>query len=86
MLSVLYGLTESLNSLTLEEADGGIVTILNIAGHCTWGNRATWESLVKVLVTQLCPTLCSPMDFDPPGSSVHEEVWYPQLDVLIAKW
>ena len=35
MLSVLYGLTESLNSLTLEEADGGIVTILNIAGHCT---------------------------------------------------
>ena len=26
----------------------------------------------KVLVTQLCPTLCNPMDYSPPGSSVHE--------------
>ena len=26
----------------------------------------------KVLVSQLCPTLCDPMDFSPPGSSVHE--------------
>ena len=25
---------------------------------------------VKVLVTQLCPTLCDPMDYSPPGSSV----------------
>ena len=24
-----------------------------------------------VLVTQLCPTLCDPMDYSPPGSSVH---------------
>ena len=27
---------------------------------------------VKVLVTQLCLTLCDPMDCSPPGSSVHE--------------
>ena len=26
---------------------------------------------MKVLVTQLCPTLCNPMDCSPPGSSVH---------------
>ena len=26
---------------------------------------------VKVLVAQLCLTLCDPMDFSPPGSSVH---------------
>ena len=26
----------------------------------------------EVLVTQLCPTLCDPMDCSPPGSSVHE--------------
>ena len=26
---------------------------------------------VKVLVDQLCPTLCDPMDCNPPGSSVH---------------
>ena len=25
---------------------------------------------MKVLVTQLCPTLCDPMDCSPPGSSV----------------
>ena len=27
---------------------------------------------VKVLVTQLCPTLCDPVDCSPPGSAVHE--------------
>ena len=27
---------------------------------------------VEVLVTQLCPTLCDPMDCSPPVSSVHE--------------
>ena len=25
----------------------------------------------KVLVAQLCPTLCDPMNYNPPGSSVH---------------
>ena len=34
---------------------------------------------MKVLVTQSCPTLCDPMDYSPPGSSVHgilqEEYW-----------
>ena len=25
-----------------------------------------------MLVAQLCPTLCDPMDCNPPGSSVHE--------------
>ena len=27
--------------------------------------------MLKVLVTQTCPTLCHPMDCSPPGSSVH---------------
>ena len=27
--------------------------------------------LSRVLVTQLCPTLCNPTDYSPPGSSVH---------------
>ena len=26
---------------------------------------------VKVLVAQLCPTFCDPMDCSPPGSSAH---------------
>ena len=29
------------------------------------------NSLKKVLVTQLCPTLCDPMDCSPPVSSVN---------------
>ena len=30
-----------------------------------------FPSPCKVLVNQLCPTLCNPMDCSPPGSSVH---------------
>ena len=26
---------------------------------------------VKVLVVKSCPTLCNPLDYSPPGSSVH---------------
>ena len=32
---------------------------------------ATWSESVKVLVSQLCLTLCDPMDCNPPASSVH---------------
>ena len=31
----------------------------------------TCKKVVKVLVAQLYPTLCDPMDYSPPGSSVH---------------
>ena len=31
----------------------------------------TWPVYVCVLVAQLCPTLCDPIDYIPPGSSVH---------------
>ena len=34
--------------------------------------QSNCESDVKLLVTQLCLTLCDPMDCSPPGSSVHE--------------
>ena len=33
--------------------------------------KDTESGKVKVLVAQLCPTLCDPMDCSPPGSSVH---------------
>ena len=43
--------------------------LLHLLYHC-----ATWEDLIYVcmcmLVTQLCLTLCDPMDCSPPGSSV----------------
>ena len=32
---------------------------------------ANHQVKVKVLVTQLCPSLCDPIDCSPPGSSVH---------------
>jgi len=42
-------------------------------GFLTTG--ATWEAhiLVLCLVTQLCLTVCDPMDCSPPGFSVHED-------------
>ena len=33
--------------------------------------EAGTKPMLKVLVTQLCPTLSNPMDCSPPGSSVH---------------
>ena len=37
--------------------------------HCS---RVSWMGAgTMCLVTQLCPTLCDPMDCSPPGSSVH---------------
>ena len=29
------------------------------------------EKKVKALISQLCPTLCNPTDYSPPGSSLH---------------
>ena len=34
-------------------------------------NTTKTEKKVKVLITQVCPTLCGPMDCNLPGSSVH---------------
>ena len=39
-------------------------------------NGKKWgKGIVKVLVTQSCPTLCDPMDCSLPGSSVHGILW-----------
>ena len=38
-------------------------------GELTW--TGIKENEVKVLVTQSCLTFCDPMDYSPPGSSVH---------------
>ena len=40
-------------------------------GHIRADNSCScWKRKAKVLVPQLCPTLCNPMDCNPPGSSV----------------
>ena len=34
--------------------------------------------IIVIEVAQLCPTLCDPMDYSPPGSSIHgisQEYW-----------
>ena len=33
--------------------------------------ESTQSRIVVVLVAQSCPTLCDPVDYSPPGSSVH---------------
>ena len=40
-----------------------------LEGSCEGGHRG--QGRVCVLATQLCLTLCHPMDCSPPGSSVH---------------
>ena len=35
------------------------------------GVKRETKCKVKVLVAQLCPTFCDPIDYSPPGSSVH---------------
>ena len=38
-----------------------------ISGICL----TLWVTEAVMLVTQLCPTVCNPLDYSPPGSSVH---------------
>ena len=40
----------------------------------SWLDYSLWHGKIFVVlcsVTQSCPTLCDPMDYSPPGSSVH---------------
>ena len=46
------------------------LTALRHPSFCFHGHISDSDT-EKVLVTQLCSTLCDPMDFSPPGSSVH---------------
>ena len=52
---------------------------VQLKGYFLWDaltdSEAEWDlgsDNVCVLVAQLCPTLCNPMDCSLPGSSVHE--------------
>ena len=47
----------------------------------TFLGKIRWNDQIKVLVTQLCPTLCNSKNCSPPGSSVHEIV-----QVRILEW
>ena len=45
-----------------------------IFGSSSLNPNFSYQAEVKVLVTQSCPTLCNPMDYSPPGSSVGENL------------
>ena len=55
----------------------GLISVprrLGEKSHNSQGNKQSAYKVyvsVKVFATQLCPTLCDPMDCSPPGSSVH---------------
>ena len=53
------------NGAKIRQILGHILALLILAVR-PWGTQK-----VKVLVVQSCPTLCNPMDCNPPGSSVH---------------
>ena len=43
----------------------------SLVAHMVKNPPAMQEGTVKVLVTELCPILCDPMDCSPPASSVY---------------
>ena len=42
-----------------------------LLGYLQFGTIMNKVTIIKVIVTQLCPALCDPMNCNPPGSSVH---------------
>ena len=53
--------------------DSHMIILLRILWLCfLLCTTPCFYALVKVLVTQLCPILHDPIDYSPPGSSVHE--------------
>ena len=39
--------------------------------HVAWPPQQVSEQRIESEIAQLCPTLCNPMDYSPPHSSVH---------------
>ena len=51
---------------------GGFFVLFRLMICTTSKNVKKVDSLeVEVLVTQLCPTVCDPVGYSPPGSSFH---------------
>ena len=51
---------------------GGFFVLFRLMISTTSKNVKKVDSLeVEVLVTQLCPTVCDPVGYSPPGSSFH---------------
>ena len=48
-----------------------VTTVLILQGNDLCNSLKRYACMDACSVTQLCPTLCDPMDHSPPGSSVH---------------
>ena len=63
------------NHKLLKRKDWQMLTHVIIEGDQYKTNKTKmvkkWN--VRYRITQSCPTLCNPMDYSPPGSSVHED-------------
>ena len=45
-----------------------------VEGQLVWPGAKLGKGIEALcLEAQLCPTLCDPVDYSPPGSSVHED-------------
>ena len=64
---------------TIPEISASMIHSLQVRKRSTLLAVVSRFPKVKVLVAELCPTLCDPMDYSLPGSSVHgfsrQEYW-----------
>ena len=68
-MAAIYGVAQSQTSLKRLSSSS---SRNSLNARCSWYTHTLPTlPLVHVKVTQSCPTLCDPMDYSPPGSSVH---------------
>ena len=86
-LSHWYISTGKARALTIRNFIGKVVSLKNVPLKIkTWAWPSAWSALWDLgpsacSVSKSCPTLCDPLNYRPPGSSVHE---YTQASIL--KW
>ena len=59
---------------------GAVMALSAIVGRENPMGKETWQAMVQVFssLTQLCPTLCDPMDYSMPGLPVQHQL--PELN------
>ena len=66
---------EQISSLQKEHVLGWPTFLLSTLIRFPYGHTAERGCHVHAQLLQLCPTLCDPMDHNPPDSSVHKTSW-----------